>query len=145
MFIHGAAAGTAKVVEPVGVRCICSTATAAPSTPLWGGELGLAVSGWEHPVLHADRDRPVTLAEKIRFRDAAIGFLTRKGAPGPEASGVQVRGARSIFPGRELPNVFVGSAYRKQKTAIYGLCFVRNDDGKKMEVARSSYHRATDV
>ncbi|MGB9067986.1 MAG: hypothetical protein WCC21_05405 [Candidatus Acidiferrales bacterium] len=145
LFIHGAAAGTAKVVEPVGVSCISSTATAALSTPLSGGELGLAVSGWEHPVLHPDRDRPVTLANKIRFRDAAIGFLTGKGVPGPDASGVQVSGVRSIFLGRELPNVFVGSAFLKQKTAIYGMFFVMNDDRKKMEVARSSYHRATDV
>ena len=50
-----------------------------------------------------------------------------------------------LFLARELPNVFVGSAYLKQKTAIYELFFVMNDDGKKMEVARSSYHRATDV
>jgi hypothetical protein len=130
LFIHGAAAGTAKVQEPVGVSCICSTATAALSTALSRAELGLAVSGWEQPLLHPDRYRPVTLADKIRFRDAAIGFLTRKGATRPDASGVQVSGVRSIFLGRDLPNVFVGSAFLKQTIAIYELFFIMNDDGK---------------
>jgi hypothetical protein len=145
LFIHGAAAGTAKVREPVGVSCISSTATVALSTALSRGELGLAVSEWEQPALHPDRDRPVTLAEKIRFRGAAIGFLASKGAGRSGASGVQVSGVRSIFLGRDLPNVFVGSASLKQKAAIYELFVVMNDDGKKMEVALSSYHRAKDV
>jgi hypothetical protein len=145
LFIHGAAAGTAKVKEAVGVSCICSTATVALSTALSRGELGLAVSEWEQPRLHPDRDRPVTLADKMRFRDAAIRFLTRKGATRSDASGVQVSGVRSIFLGRDLPNVVVGSAFLKQKIAMYELFFVMNDDGKKMEIALSSYHRATDL
>lgn len=146
LFIHGAAAGSARVEEPVGISCMSSTATVALSTPLSRSELGLAVSGWAQPVLHADRDRVATLSEKMRFRDSAIGYLAGKGVPKAGASGLQVIGVRSIFLGGHLPNVLVGSAVLKQKSVTHELFLVVNDDGNKMAaVALADYHRATDV
>jgi hypothetical protein len=145
LFFHGAVAGSAATRKPVGISCMSSTATVALSTPLSRGELGLAVSEWESPALHADRDLPATPAEKMRFRDASIQYLAGKGVAKVHASGIEVTGVRSVFLGRDLPNVLVGSAFLKQKTAMHELFLTLNDDGQKTKIALASYHLAKDV
>ncbi len=145
LFIHGAKAGSAVVIEPVEVSCVSATATAKLPSPLPRGDLGLAVTSPVGLGVHPDRDATVSFPERASFRGAAAAYLVRKGLPRKAVSGVTISDVHSVFLGSRWSKFLVGTALLRRKDAVHSVFLVlTTHDGKPSPVI-ASYHRWTDV
>ncbi len=144
-FLRGAARGSVVIREPYGVDCVSTTASVELPEPLRREERGIALNSLGGIAAHADLDSPPSAAQRMAFHDAAAAVLQTKGVSKMAIQGIKVLALHSIYLGSHWPNFLAGSAFLKQKDALYDLFIVFGQRNGRLSPAITSYHRAADV